>query len=159
MSVAQILSSIQAVPLLIVEDSNEDFETLQRLLKRTSKTIPIHRCINGEQALDYLYRRGPYQEKGDLPQPGLIILDLNLPRTDGRQVLHEIKQDQGLKTIPVVVFTTSSSPRDIQECYQYGVNSYIVKPIDFSRLKQDIQTLVDYWFRVATLPPRPQGSL
>ncbi|MEO0408627.1 MAG: response regulator [Cyanobacteria bacterium P01_A01_bin.135] len=147
-----------APPLLIVEDSDEDFETLQRLLRRTCQPIPLQRCVNGEQALDYLYRRGPYSED-DTYQPAMIILDLNLPRTDGRQVLQRIKQDETLRTIPVVVFTTSSSPRDIKECYEYGVNSYIVKPIDFSRLKQDIKTLVDYWFQVTTLPHRYPGVL
>lgn len=146
----------QTPTLLIVEDSNEDFEALQRFLQRSPLTIPIQRCINGDQALAFLYRTGRYENQERLPRPGLIVLDLNLPGTDGREVLRQIKQDANLKTIPVVVFTTSNNPKDIGDCYQYGVNSYIVKPINFSQLKRDIQTLVDYWFDVTTLPGHPE---
>ncbi|MGB3615992.1 MAG: response regulator [Elainellaceae cyanobacterium] len=157
MSIISTLPPANTETLLIVEDSNEDFETLKRLLRRTSSSIKMQRCVNGEQALEFLYRRGQYQED-EAPRPKMIILDLNLPRTDGRQVLHQIKQDQALKKIPIVVFTTSSSPKDIDECYSHGVNSYIVKPMDFSQLKQNIQTLVDYWFGVTTLPSLTQDE-
>jgi CheY-like chemotaxis protein len=150
------LSLRQTPPLLIVEDSNEDFEALQRFLRRSPKLIPIQRCVNGEQALAFLYRTGGYSDRASAPRPGLIVLDLNLPGTDGREVLRRIKQDDSLKSIPVVVFTTSSNPKDIADCYQYGVNSYIVKPIDFAQLKRDVQMLVDYWFEVTTLPDRPE---
>jgi CheY-like chemotaxis protein len=146
----------QTPPLLVVEDSNEDFEALQRLLRKSPVSIPIQRCVNGEQALAFLYRTGSYVDREITPRPGLIVLDLNLPGTDGREVLRRIKQDTNLKTIPVVVFTTSNNPKDIEDCYKYGVNSYIVKPINFAQLKQDIQTLVDYWFEVTTLPIRPE---
>jgi CheY-like chemotaxis protein len=139
--------------LLIVEDSNEDFEALQRFLRRSPNAIPIQRCVNGEQALAFLNRAGNYYSSGEISRrPSLIVLDLNLPGIDGREVLHRIKQDDNLKTIPVVVFTTSNNPKDIQDCYSYGVNSYIVKPINFQKLKRDVQTLVDYWFEVTTLP-------
>ncbi len=144
-------------PLLVVEDSNEDFEVLQRFLKRSSMTVPIQRCVNGEQALAFLYRTGSYRDQDYMSRPVLIVLDLNLPGTDGREVLRRIKQDDNLKTIPVIVFTTSSNPKDIEECYQYGANSYIVKPIDFAQLKRDIQVLVDYWFEVAVLPDQPKN--
>lgn len=139
-------------PILIVEDSNEDFEALQRFLQRSPTAIPIRRCVNGDQALEFLHRTGTYGDRQDSPRPGLIVLDLNLPGTDGREVLRRIKQDGKLKTIPVVVFTTSNNPKDIEECYEYGVNSYIVKPINFAQLKRDVQMLVDYWFEVTTLP-------
>ncbi len=139
-------------PLLVVEDSNEDFEALQRLLGRSSLAIPIQRCVNGDQALAFLYHTGIYEDRQRSLRPGLIVLDLNLPGTDGREVLRRIKQDGTLKKIPVVIFTTSNNPQDIEDCYQYGVNSYIIKPIDFAQLKRDIQTLVDYWFEVTTLP-------
>jgi CheY-like chemotaxis protein len=138
--------------LLIVEDSNEDFEALQRFLGQSSITIPIQRCVNGEQALTFLYRTGSSGDRQSAPRPGLIILDLNLPGTDGREVLRRIKEDHKLKMIPVVVFTTSNNPKDIEVCYQYGVNSYIVKPINFAQLKRDIQMLVEYWFEITTLP-------
>ncbi|MDZ8134322.1 MAG: response regulator [Nostoc sp. DedQUE04] len=145
--------------LLIVEDSNEDFETLQRFLGRSTIAIAIQRCVNGEQALAFLYRTGSYVERKSAPRPGLIMLDLNLPGTDGREVLRRIKHDDNLKMIPVVVFTTSNNPKDIEVCYQYGVNSYIVKPINFAQLKRDIQMLVEYWFEVTTLPDYPKDYL
>lgn len=142
--------------LLVVEDSNEDFETLQRFLKLSPLAISLQRCVNGEQALAFLYGTGSYSDsemgRPQPSRPGLILLDLNLPGIDGREVLCRIKQDAKLKTIPVVVFTTSNNPKDIEECYQYGVNSYIVKPIDFAQLKLKVQTLVDYWFELTTLP-------
>ncbi|MBH8572236.1 response regulator [Nostocaceae cyanobacterium CENA369] len=144
-------SALRLPSLLVVEDSNEDFEALQRFLRRSPIAIHTHRCVNGEQALAFLYRTGSYVE-GDAPRPGLIVLDLNLPGTDGREVLRRIKQDEKLNTIPVVVFTTSNNPKDIEVCYRYGVNSYIVKPIDFAQLKRDIEMLVEYWFEVTTLP-------
>lgn len=142
--------------LLIVEDSNEDFEVLQRFVRQSPTIVPIQRCINGDQALAFLYRTGDYVNRESAPRPGLIVLDLNLPGTDGREVLRRIKEDEKLKTIPVVVFTTSDNPKDVAECYQYGANSYIVKPINFARLKRDIQILVDYWFEVIVLPTQAE---
>jgi CheY-like chemotaxis protein len=154
------MTSISVSPLgqtplmLIVEDSDEDFEAMQRFLQRSPLEIPIVRCVNGEQALAFLYRTGNYAQSDRTSRPGTIVLDLNLPGIDGREVLRRIKQDTSLKKIPVVVFTTSNNPKDIEDCYQYGVNSYIIKPIDFAQLKRDIQMLVDYWFEVTTLPDR-----
>lgn len=138
--------------LLIVEDSNEDFEVLQRFVQQSRTTVPIRRCVDGDQALAFLYRTGDYVSRESAPRPGLIVLDLNLPGTDGREVLRRIKEDEKLKTIPVVVFTTSDNPRDVADSYRYGANSYIVKPINFAQLKRDIQILVDYWFEVILLP-------
>ncbi|MGI0485524.1 response regulator [Pantanalinema rosaneae CENA516] len=148
------ISNLQMPPLLIVEDSNEDFEALQRLLQRSPLAVPIQRCVNGDQALAFLYRTGSYADRQRSPRPSLIVLDLNLPGTDGREVLRRIKQDETLKKIPIVIFTTSNHPQDIEDCYQYGVNSYIIKPINFAQLKRDIQMIVDYWFEVTTLPSR-----
>lgn len=148
----------QSPPLLVVEDSNEDFEALQRFLRRSPMLIPVQRCVNGEQALSFLYRTGQYINPDDAPRPGLILLDLNLPKTDGREVLRRVKQDERLKKIPVVVFTTSNNPRDVEVCYQYGVNGYIVKPIDFAQLRRNIEALVEYWFEVTTLPENRENQ-
>lgn len=149
--------------LLVVEDSDEDFGALQRTLaKHCDKQVPVTRCLDGDDALDFLHRRGDYapsngpsngpsNSPSEQP-PSLIMLDLNLPGTDGREVLRELKQDPTLKTIPVVVFTTSSDPKDIETCYRYGVNSYLVKPMDVGQLKTSICVLVTYWFEVAMLP-------
>ena len=137
--------------LLVVEDSNEDFEALKRCLQRSPIKLSMRRCENGDQALALLHQDS--SREYDQPyRPGLVILDLNLPGTDGREVLRRMKQDTRLKMIPVVVFTTSNNPKDIADCYQYGANSYIVKPINFVQLKHDVQTLVSYWFEVVTLP-------
>lgn len=138
--------------LLVIEDSNEDFEAFQRYVERSPMTIPIYRCVDGDEALAFLYRTGRYADPQSAPRPGLILLDLNLPGTDGREVLRKIKQDETLKLVPVVIFTTSNNPKDIEACYRWGVNSYIVKPMDFNRLKHSIQILIDYWFDTTVLP-------
>ena len=139
--------------LLVIENSDEDFETLSRIINRVSTvSIFVHRCIDGDDALDFLNRVGEYSNIDDLLTPGLIILDLNLPGTDGREVLIALKQSQTLKTIPVVVLSTSSNPKDIAACYQSGVNSYMLKPMNINALKDSVQILLDYWFKITVLP-------
>ena len=113
---------------------------------------PVQRCEDGEEALDYLYQRNQFSDKDKSPRPDLILLDLNLPGTDGREVLEEIKKDPKLKTIPVIVLTTSSDDKDIEKCYQAGANSYIQKPVDLQGFFEAIQRLKDFWFEVAILP-------
>lgn len=154
MTVTTDFSAQQTLPMLVVEDSNEDFAAFNRYLQRSPLQIPLYRCVNGDQALAFLYRTGNYKESQSAPRPGLIIIDLNLPGTDGREVLQQIKQDESLKKIPTVVFTTSNNPRDVDDCYQLGVNSYIVKPINVEQLKRDVYALINYWFEVTTLPER-----
>ena len=136
-------------PILLVEDSPEDFETTQRAFRRSGLKNPIFRCADGDEALDFLFRRGRH---ADAPQPGVILLDLNLPGTDGREVLSEIKADPELKQIPVIVLTTSSDDRDVAACYKAGANSYIQKPVDLEGFMQAIERLNDYWFEVVILP-------
>jgi CheY-like chemotaxis protein len=145
-------------PLLVIEDSDEDFEAFGRMIRRSSVPNPIYRCTDGDDALDFLYRTGEYIDPANAPRPGIILLDLNLPGTDGREVLEEIKQDDELKIIPVVVFTTSSNPRDIEACYQHGVSGYIVKPIDINQLMRTVQIFLNYWFEAVVLPERQGGS-
>ncbi|HHP7232548.1 MAG TPA: response regulator [Xenococcaceae cyanobacterium] len=139
-------------PLLIIEDSDEDFEALTRMINKAQIANPIYRCEDGEEALDFLYREGEYQDECLAPRPSLIVLDLNLPGTDGREVLNELKQNQDLKTIPVVVFSTSSNPKDIDACYRQGISGYIVKPMDVNRFNLLVKTFLDYWFKVVELP-------
>jgi two-component system response regulator len=136
-------------PILLVEDSPEDFETTQRAFRRSGLKNPIFRCADGDEALDFLFRRGRH---AGAPQPGVILLDLNLPGTDGREVLSEIKADPELKQIPVIVLTTSSDDRDVAACYKAGANSYIQKPVDLEGFMQAIERLNDYWFEVVILP-------
>ncbi len=144
--------------LLLIEDSDEDVAATIRSLRREGLPLLLHRCTTGDQALDYLYRRGRYAHPAAAPRPNLILLDLNLPATDGRALLAVIKDDEDLKAIPVVVLTTSNNPRDIAICYQRGANSYQIKPVDYARFKQSMQALIDYWFQTATLPEASLGQ-
>lgn len=146
-------------PLLVVEDSNEDFRILQRLMRRMSVQNPIHRCTNGDEVLEFLYQQGSDGCKGEALRnskaalrPSVILLDLNLPGIDGRDILDRLKQDKSFKGIPIVVFTTSSNPKDIELCYQKGANGYLVKPMDAEELKKTIQAFVDYWLEANTPP-------
>jgi CheY-like chemotaxis protein len=152
---SMVSTSIQ--PLLLIEDSDEDFEAFRRIMHKLSIANPIHRCIDGDDALDYLYHHGNYTDSDKAPRPAIIVLDLNLPGTDGREVLEQIEQDEDLKIIPVVVFTTSSNPKDVDVCYSYGVSGYIIKPMDVKRLMHTIQILIQYWFEAVVLPNNCQG--
>ena len=144
----------QNQPLLVVEDSDEDFEALERIMRQAAVANPVYRCLDGEEALEFLYHEGEYKNMKKAPRPSLILLDLNLPGTDGREVLGHIKQNDRLKAIPVVVFTTSSNPKDIEACYSQGVNGYIVKPMNTQRLKEIVHIFIDYWFKAVELPYR-----
>ena len=139
-------------PLLVIEDSDEDFEALCRVMYKQAVVNPVFRCTDGDEALDFLYHNGSYSNEQSAPRPSIILLDLNLPGTDGREVLEQITQDENFKNIPVVVFTTSSNPKDIEICYRYCVASYILKPIDINRLVQTIQTFITYWLDIVILP-------
>lgn len=135
--------------MLIVEDNDEDFEFTVMALRKAGLHNAIRRCSSGDEALDYLYRRGKY--KG-AQEPNVILLDLNMPGTDGREVLGIIKKDPELASIPVIVLTTSSDNIDVEECYAQGANSYVQKPVDFEGLMKAIQRLKEYWFEVVILP-------
>jgi CheY-like chemotaxis protein len=137
--------------LLVIEDSDEDFAAFERIARRSAIPNPIDRCADGDEALSFL-RQLVNVDFPAASRPSIILLDLNLPGTDGRDVLRQIKQDVALKTIPVVVFTTSSNPRDVEICYQQGVNGYLIKPIDVVQLKRTIQLFFEYWFGVSVLP-------
>jgi CheY-like chemotaxis protein len=142
----------QIAPLLIVEDSDEDFEVFRRYLQKSHVMVPVLRCKNGEEALALLLRTGDCVGDICAQLPSVILLDLNLPLIDGREVLVRIKQVENLKSIPVVIFTTSSNPKDIEECYKNGADSYIVKAIDFIQLKKDVESIINYWIRITILP-------
>ena len=139
-------------PLLIIEDSDEDFTALTRMMNKAQIPNPIYRCEDGEEALDFLYHEGEYEDESLAPRPSLIVLDLNLPGTDGREVLTELKQDRDLQTIPIVIFSTSSNPKDIDACYRHGISGYIVKPMNTDRLNKLVQTFLEYWFKTVELP-------
>lgn len=139
-------------PLLVVEDSNEDFTMLQRLMRRMAVQNPIYRCTTGDEVLDFLYQDRNYQQPNVATRPRAILLDLNLPGIDGRNILVQLKQDRSFKEIPIIVFTTSSSPTDIEFCYEQGANGYLVKPMNSNELQKTIQAFVDFWLEANTPP-------
>ena len=147
-----MLTVTRQQPILLVEDSPEDCEAIWRALGKAGVQNPLIHCVDGDDALDFLYHRGVYAYRSQTLPPGLILLDLHLPGTDGYEVLAQIKQDADLCTIPVVVLTTSCAGRDIEACYAVGANSYITKPVHAAGFRQAIQRLTDYWFEVVTLP-------
>lgn len=147
--------STQSQPILIIEDSPEDYETTLRAFRRAGLRNPMVHCATGDDALDFLHRRGRYRAPTPAPRPGIILLDLNLPGTDGREVLAEIKREHELACIPIVVLTTSDDVRDVQACYDAGANSYVQKPVDLDTFMAAIQRLHDYWFDVVILPREP----
>jgi CheY-like chemotaxis protein len=138
--------------ILLVEDSPEDHEVAVRALRKAGLVNPIFRCEDGDETLDFLHRRGQYADPVKAPRPSLILLDLNLPGTDGREVLAEIKADVLLRSIPVVILTTSTDERDVERCYHAGANSYIKKPLDLGGFMRTIQRLKEFWFEIAIIP-------
>ena len=140
-------------PLLIAEDSDEDFDVLKHLMEEMVVQNPIYRCEDGDEVLDFIYQEGEYANPDSAPRPSVILLDLNLPGTDGREILDRLKQDRNFKEIPIVVFTTSSNPQDIKFCYQKGANGYLIKPMAFSDFEKIVRAFVDYWL-AANTPPR-----
>lgn len=138
--------------ILLVEDSPEDYEATVRALRRAGLVNPIVRCEDGDDALDYLHRRGRYSDPATSPRPGIVLLDLNLPGTDGREVLAEIKADADLRPLPVIILTTSTDERDIERCYGAGANSYVKKPVDLDGFMRAIQRLKEFWFETVIVP-------
>ncbi|CAK8723055.1 MAG: Response regulator receiver domain-containing protein [Candidatus Electronema aureum] len=138
--------------ILLVEDSDVDYETVIRAFRKGNLSSQVFRCEDGDDALDYLHRRNRFAEPGAAPRPALVLLDLNLPGTDGREVLEEMKNDKNLKDIPVIVMTTSSDPRDVERCYKYGANSYVAKPVSFEGYIEAVRRLHSYWFETVMLP-------
>jgi two-component system, response regulator len=146
-------SQATSIPtILLIEDNEDDFEATLRSLKKNLFLNPVYWCRSGRDALDYLYKRGAYAEADKAPQPDLILLDLNMPGIDGRQVLTQIKNDPNLKHIPVVVLTTSADVKDVDQCYQIGASTYIQKPVSFEGLTEAVRKMKDYWFGIAILP-------
>jgi CheY-like chemotaxis protein len=138
--------------ILVVEDSDEDFGAMMWAWEKAGILTPVIRSKDGEDALDRLFRRGEYAALKHDELPALVVLDLNLPRTDGRAVLAAIKKDEFLQLTPVVVLTTSANPKDIEACYRVGANSYIMKPIRLAHLCKILQEIVSYWMDVVYLP-------
>jgi CheY-like chemotaxis protein len=142
------------ITILICDDDEDDRMLTQQALEDAHVSNNIRFVEDGEQLLDYLYQRGAYAgETGKAPRPGLILLDLNMPKMDGREALKIIKGDAMLSDIPVVVLSTSGFDQDIIRSYQLGVNSFITKPVTFSGLVEAMNVLGRYWLEIVELPP------
>lgn len=141
--------------ILLVEDSPEDREATIRAIRKSGVASPIHCCGTGDDALEFVFQRGKYAAPASAPRPSVVLLDLNLPGTDGREVLSVMKSTDHLRPIPVIVLTTSTDERDVNACYQMGANSYVKKLVDLAAFLAAIQRLKDYWFEVVILP-KPQ---
>ena len=140
--------------ILLAEDDPGDQELTRRALEQSKIRNELHIVEDGEEALDYLLRRGKYEDPVSSPKPDLMLLDLNMPKMDGKQLLKEMRDDPRLRRIPVVTLTTSKQENDIIHTYDLGANSYIIKPVNMDQFINAIKVLEDYWFQIVVLPPR-----
>lgn len=140
------------ITILIADDDPDDRELTRDALAECRLANDVDFVEDGEQLMDYLHRRGRFEDRKDLPLPGLILLDLNMPKKDGREALKEIKATAEFRRIPIVVLTTSKAEEDILRTYDLGVNSYVTKPVTFDSLVEMIKVIGKYWFEIVELP-------
>lgn len=142
---------LKPIDILIVEDNIGDMRLTEEALKESKLKVNLHKAFDGVEAMEFLHKEGKFV---NACTPDLILLDLNMPRKDGRQVLREIKEDHLLKTIPVVILTISQSDEDILQSYNLHVNCYITKPLDMNKFIDMVRSLENFWFTIVTLPPK-----
>ncbi|WMJ73199.1 response regulator [Cytophagaceae bacterium ABcell3] len=147
-----------SIVILIADDDAEDRMLIKDALDESRLVNSLQFVEDGEQLMDYLLNRGKFSDKEKYPKPGLIMLDLNMPRKDGREALKEIKEHPDLRKIPVVILTTSKAEEDILKTYDIGVSSFITKPVTFSSLVEIMRTLSKYWFEIVELPKNKKNS-
>lgn len=140
------------VDILLVEDDPDHVELILRALKDNNLLNEVYVVRDGQEALDFMYHQGRYGDEEKFPQPGLILLDIKLPKIDGIEVLKRLKEDPRFKSIPIIMLTTSSRDEEIAECYAVGANSYVVKPMDFEDFTKKVMELRFYWTIINTLP-------
>lgn len=140
------------VTILVADDDPDDRLMMEEALEESRLANDLHFVEDGEELMDYLHHRGKYENADDFPRPKLLLMDLNMPKKDGREALKEIKGDRNLRQIPVVVLTTSKSEEDIYRTYDLGVSSFITKPVTFESLVELINNLGKYWFEIVELP-------
>jgi CheY-like chemotaxis protein len=143
------------IEVLLVEDSPGDVRLTQEAFRDANKSIHLHVVSDGVEAMAFLRREGTYVDK---PRPDIVLLDLNLPRMDGREVLAHIKEDDSLKTIPIVILTTSDSEADIVKCYQLQANCYLSKPVQLDAFESLVKSINDFWLTKVKLPQQPRGG-
>ena len=146
------MANSQTINILVADDDPDDRMLIEEAFEENRLANSLSFCVDGEDLLDYLYRRGKWADPATSPRPGLILLDLNMPRMDGREALTRVKADPKLAKIPVVVLTTSKQEEDILRTYGLGVNSFITKPVTFEGLLRVTQVLTSYWVEIVQLP-------
>jgi CheY-like chemotaxis protein len=144
--------------ILLVEDNPADVEIAMEAFRRSNKGNRVYVCRDGEEALDFLFQRGRFGKAGSAPRPDLILLDLNLPGKSGVDVLEQIKRDDRMQSIPVVMLTTSDRDEDVSRCYKMGANNYLTKPVQFEDCLKLVAHIQDYWLDVSKLPPKGTNS-
>ena len=152
------MSEGSRVKILVADDDADDRLLIGDAFDENHLQNPIDYVEDGEQLLDYLNRRGKYESLAGEPYPGIILLDLNMPKVDGRTALKEIKADPKLCRIPVIILTTSKAEEDILRTYGLGVNSFITKPVTFDALIDVVRAIGEFWFQIVALPPQDQNS-
>jgi CheY-like chemotaxis protein len=146
------------IVILLTDDDEEDLQMTLEALRESRLGNDLRTTRDGEELMDYLLHRGRYVDPSDSPVPGLILLDLNMPKKDGREALAEIKANPDLRQIPVIVLTTSKAEEDIFRSYDLGVNSFITKPVTFVGLVEAMEVVSQYWFEIVVLPYRASGG-
>lgn len=146
------MSRNDTVRILIADDDEDDLMLIADAFEESRLKNPIDFVKDGEELMLYLRKEGPYADTDDIPLPGIILLDLNMPKKDGRTALKEIREDPKLRNIPIVVLTTSKSEEDILKTYDLGVNSFITKPVTFDRLVDVVKVLRQYWIEIVAIP-------
>ena len=142
---------MNTINALLVEDNPADARLVKEAIAECEVKHRVDSVNDGEEAMDYLYKKGKYE---NCETPSLIILDLNMPRKNGREVLNEIRNDDGLNLIPIIVLTTSDDRKDICDSYKYSANAFVTKPTDFEEFIEVIHSFIDFWFNKAILPDR-----
>ncbi len=152
------MTSKHSIVILMAEDDPDDRMFCHEALQEARLNNKVNFVEDGQELMDYLKCQGAYADPESCPMPGLILLDLNMPRKDGREALEEIKCDPNLRAIPVVVLTTSKAEEDILRSYDLGVSGYITKPVTFERLTEIMKVLGRYWFDIVELPSISRGN-
>jgi len=145
------------ITILVADDDAEDRSFIKDAFDESRLANDLRFVVDGEDLMDYLRHRRKFADPATSPRPGIILLDLNMPRKDGREALKEIKADPDLKRIPIVVLTTSKAEEDVYRTYDLGVNSFISKPVTFEGLTRVVQTLGNYWFEIVELPDQDES--
>ena len=148
----------EAIVILMADDDPDDCLLVSKAFEESRLCNDLRFVKNGEELMDYLYQRDKYQNAADAPRPGIILLDLNMPKKDGREALREIKSDPSLRSIPVVILTTSKEDEDVLRSYDLGANSYVTKPVTFQGLVDVVKSLGNYWLEIVELPERQRST-